>query len=42
MKKKLSLGISVAVAAALIFTLNLAGTFRKPNVVYAMEQTNDE
>ena len=41
-EKKLSWRTSVAFAAAatLVFTLNLAGTFRKPNVVYAMEQSS--
>ena len=40
--KKLSFGtsVAVAVAATLVFTLNLAGTFRKPNMVYAMEQSS--
>ena len=39
-EKKLSWGTSVTVAAALVFTLNLAGIFGKPNVVYAMEQSS--
>jgi hypothetical protein len=39
-EKKLHWGTLVAVTAALILTLNLAGTFRKLNVVYAIEQSS--
>ena len=39
-EKKLSWRTSIAVAATLVFTLNSAETFRKPNVVYAMEQSS--